>query len=99
MPLLFGPLFLTALSRSISCGGRLIQYFLEGAPSVRAKVVHGHGGTELLLIASIFLPLFILSLAPHQEPRFLLPLALPVVLLGAQGLVGSPYIKKVGFMR
>ncbi|XP_006811249.1 GPI alpha-1,2-mannosyltransferase 4-like [Saccoglossus kowalevskii] len=36
---------------------------------------------NVFLISSIVVPLFILSLAPHQEPRFLMPLLCPFVLL------------------
>lgn len=40
-----------------------------------------HAALRRQLFACIALPLAILSAAPHQEPRFLLPLLLPVTLL------------------
>ena len=41
-----------------------------------------------LLLSSVLLPLGALSLAPHQEPRFLLPLILPLILLYGPALQG-----------
>ncbi|KAL5244017.1 hypothetical protein ACI65C_011427 [Semiaphis heraclei] len=32
-----------------------------------------------LMMANVIIPLFLLSILPHQEPRFLLPLLLPIV--------------------
>lgn len=32
-----------------------------------------------LMMANVIVPLFLLSVFPHQEPRFLLPLLLPIV--------------------
>lgn len=34
-----------------------------------------------LMFGSIIIPLTVLSLAPHQEPRFLIPLTLPLIFL------------------
>lgn len=39
------------------------------------------GGSYRLAFFQILFPLLILSLIPHQEPRFLLPLALPVAII------------------
>ncbi|GAA5844055.1 hypothetical protein JCM5353_000129 [Sporobolomyces roseus] len=36
-----------------------------------------------LLLASFFVPLLALSIQPHQEPRFLVPLLIPLVLLAS----------------
>ncbi|KAI5711574.1 hypothetical protein M8J75_001480 [Diaphorina citri] len=36
---------------------------------------------HFLMLLSLLCPLFILSLVPHQEPRFLLPITLPMVYL------------------
>ncbi|KAL1465144.1 hypothetical protein WDU94_004734 [Cyamophila willieti] len=37
--------------------------------------------THFLMLLSLFTPLFFLSLFPHQEPRFIIPLTLPMVFL------------------
>lgn len=34
-----------------------------------------------LMFGSIIIPLAVLSLAPHQEPRFIIPLTLPLIFL------------------
>ncbi|KAF0751739.1 GPI mannosyltransferase 4 [Aphis craccivora] len=34
---------------------------------------------KTLMMANVFIPLILLSIFPHQEPRFLLPLLLPIV--------------------
>lgn len=39
------------------------------------------GPVEIMLLASVFVPLVILSVFPHQEPRFLIPLLIPVALI------------------
>lgn len=36
---------------------------------------------KTLMVANVVIPLFLLSLFPHQESRFLLPLLLPIVFI------------------
>eukprot|EP00299_Pterocystis_sp_00344_P018442 c9204_g1_i3.p3 GENE.c9204_g1_i3~~c9204_g1_i3.p3 ORF type:complete len:249 (+),score=53.64 c9204_g1_i3:807-1553(+) len=51
-------------------------------PGIRLPVsAFHHSAVQLTLIATVVTGIAILSLAPHQEPRFLVPLALPVCLL------------------
>ncbi|XP_075167212.1 phosphatidylinositol glycan anchor biosynthesis class Z [Haematobia irritans] len=73
VPLLYGILGVIAL---VSFGQLMIRFFraeYQGLP--RAQSIVG------LMSASIFIPLFFLSLINHQEPRFLLPLTYPIILL------------------
>ena len=41
-----------------------------------------------LMSASFLVPLLALSVFPHQEPRFLLPLVIPLTFLHAQTIIG-----------
>ena len=43
-------------------------------------------------ISSVVLPLAALSLMPHQEPRFLLPMMLPLTLLYAPSIDGTAMV-------
>jgi phosphatidylinositol glycan class Z len=45
-----------------------------------------------LMMANVIIPLFLLSVFPHQEPRFLLPLLLPIVFTTSK-YFSSHYIK------
>jgi len=47
------------------------------------------GVSKLAILASILFAFIILSLVPHQEMRFLLPMLLPLVLLGYKGILGN----------
>jgi len=51
--------------------------------SVVEKCTHRTAFVVRTLWASVALPLVVLSLAPHQEPRFLTPLIVPLCALGA----------------
>lgn len=74
-PLLYGLV-------GISCVWITVKYLFElcwkGAPTVALPTASFLKG---LLLWSIWVPLLLLSLFSHQEPRFLLPLIVPVVLL------------------
>jgi hypothetical protein len=56
--------------------------------------------TKLAILSSIVLPFIILSLIPHQEMRFLLPMLVPLVLLGYKGIFGNEgfFWLKVGWI-
>ena len=87
LPLLYGPLALVAL---LSAAGTVISRLR--APATRsAGEMKGTAATvEWVLVGSCGLcGLLLLSLAPHQEPRFLLPLALPLSLLFSSPLLPS----------
>lgn len=75
MPLLFGPL---ALQFVLSCVVAPVQAaFTSPATSVQAAP------SALFSALCVLVPLAGLSLAPHQEPRFLLPLIVPLLLSAA----------------
>ena len=77
-PMVCGPLFLVVIA--LACR----------AAAARSTGTPEHG----LLLATVFLPLALLSTAPHQEARFLLPLVIPTVLLGVDFLFPSPHAKR-----
>jgi hypothetical protein len=82
-PILFGPLW-----------GALWQVFASGGAKTPAATPNAVPAVRWLrrrrlwlrrgLWLAVLLPLAVLSAAPHQEPRFLMPLLLPVVLLTLQ---------------
>nr|XP_002125899.1 GPI mannosyltransferase 4-like isoform X1 [Ciona intestinalis]XP_009862198.1 GPI mannosyltransferase 4-like isoform X2 [Ciona intestinalis] len=67
MQLLFGPLTVLMLK------------------SIYSTITGAHGNKKLLylLIGTLFSTVFILSLIPHQEPRFILSVTVPIVILCA----------------
>ena len=67
-PLLFGPLAL-ALTH------RLFKHLRNGFAD--AKLL------QVCLVCSLVIPLALLSFIPHQEPRFILPLVVPLCVIGA----------------
>ena len=93
MPLLFGPmafLFYTKLGSLLCkfCG--LSQ--IETDNQLKAK---NHLKYNSFLILCILVPVLILSLIPHQEPRFIMPVILPLVLLFCSKVVGSNYFPTI----
>jgi phosphatidylinositol glycan class Z len=56
--------------------------------------------TKLAILGSILSAFIILSLIPHQEMRFLLPMLVPLVLLGYKGIFGNEsfFWLKVGWI-
>jgi hypothetical protein len=58
------------------------------------------GTTKIAILASIVFAFIILSIIPHQEMRFLLPMLVPLVLLGYKGIFGSEsfFWLKVGWI-
>eukprot|EP00898_Chlorokybus_atmophyticus_P001793 jgi/Chlat1/2614/Chrsp178S02457 len=83
MPLMFGPVALACASQlfHLCCGAKL--------PPTKAQSI------RLCLVGCILLPLFALSMAPHQEPRFLLPLLLPLCIVVGDVPVKTPMRKTV----
>ncbi|XP_031330174.1 GPI mannosyltransferase 4 isoform X2 [Photinus pyralis] len=73
VPLLFGVLAFLCYSNLVELLRSIWQCKYHHLPSVRS--IRG------LMTASILFPLALLSFVPHQEPRFLLPLILPLVYL------------------
>uniref|UniRef100_A0A1A9X306 Mannosyltransferase n=1 Tax=Glossina brevipalpis TaxID=37001 RepID=A0A1A9X306_9MUSC len=79
IPLLYGILGVIAL---VTFGQLMIRFFrgeYQALPRAQSIVA--------LMSASIFVPLFFLSLINHQEPRFLIPLSFPIILLHSPKLM------------
>ncbi|EDV37750.2 uncharacterized protein Dana_GF13610, isoform A [Drosophila ananassae] len=79
MPLLFNVLALASLGAFAQLLLRFFQAEYQVLPRFQSIVS--------LMSGAIFVPLFFLSLINHQEPRFLLPVTLPLLLLHAPKLV------------
>ncbi|KAF5272001.1 hypothetical protein FQR65_LT04982 [Abscondita terminalis] len=79
IPLLFGVLALVFYSNMTDLLTNLTKSKYHYLPSVRS--VRG------LMTASILSPLVLLSFFPHQEPRFIIPLILPMVYLYAPAIL------------
>ncbi|KAI9576771.1 GPI mannosyltransferase 4 [Glossina fuscipes] len=79
MPLLYGVLGVIALATF----GQLMIRFFRGEYQALPRVQSIAG----LMSASMFVPLFFLSLINHQEPRFLIPLSFPIIILHAPKLM------------
>ncbi|XP_027541753.1 GPI mannosyltransferase 4 isoform X1 [Neopelma chrysocephalum] len=82
--MLFGILHVLAIGAGFKMLKKYVQQFIRvkscyhGLPGL---LVHSEGNPTLLLF--YFVPLAFLSLFSHQEPRFLIPLILPLVLFSA----------------
>ncbi|XP_061490544.1 GPI mannosyltransferase 4 [Rhineura floridana] len=90
--LLFGVLHIEAISNGFKLlKGHIHPFIWLGAPkrSSRSAVACPEGKPALL--AFYFIPLALLSLFSHQEPRFLIPLILPLVLLVTQHRQGQQW--------
>ncbi|KFQ18352.1 GPI mannosyltransferase 4, partial [Merops nubicus] len=79
--MLFGTLHILA----VGAGFKMLKKYISQLAPVRSRChgspelsVHSEGNPTLLLF--YFVPLAFLSLFSHQEPRFLIPLILPLVL-------------------
>ncbi|KAK4878258.1 hypothetical protein RN001_010764 [Aquatica leii] len=79
IPLLFGVLALTFYSNIADLCTSLTRSKYHYLPSVRS--IRG------LMTASILFPLALLSIFPHQEPRFLIPIVLPMMYLYAPAIL------------
>ncbi|KAM8713227.1 hypothetical protein ACLKA7_013527 [Drosophila subpalustris] len=79
MPLLFNVLGLAAL---VSFAQLLLRFFCA-----EYQLLPRFQSIVSLMSGAIFVPLFFLSLINHQEPRFLIPLTFPLLLLHAPKLV------------
>ncbi|NWT01510.1 PIGZ mannosyltransferase, partial [Mionectes macconnelli] len=82
--MLFGILHVLA----IGAGFKMLKKYVHQLIRVKSRyrglpglLVHSEGNSTLLLF--YFVPLAFLSLFSHQEPRFLIPLILPLVLFSA----------------
>lgn len=86
MPMMFGPLSLIgyylSYSNMMKKGFGNMCFF--SSPSFNNKAY-----TRVLCQSTILLGLLVLSCAPHQEPRFLLPCIVPLVFLHGRDVVGT----------
>ena len=92
VPMLFAPL----LTPAISSAAAAMRTLLRPAPrrprltaSMAAMQPPGPAATSAAMLVCVLLPLAALSAAPHQEPRFLLPMLLPLAALGGAGALAS----------
>lgn len=79
MPLLFNVLGLASL---VAFAQLLLRFFCA-----EYQLLPRFQSIVSLMSGAIFVPLFFLSLINHQEPRFLLPLTFPLLLLHAPKLI------------
>lgn len=82
LPMLFGPLAFFFYADIANITVRLLTYRIKGAVDdvgVNMKRTSNIGRTVCRLVT--ICGLFVLSCAPHQEPRFLLPVTVPLVVL------------------
>ncbi|KAM9034876.1 GPI mannosyltransferase 4 [Sarcophilus harrisii] len=81
--LLFGPLHV----RAVTGAWGVLKESLGSLAQLRAGWARAAGGlldTRTVLLLFYFVPLGLLSLFSHQEPRFLVPLLTPLTLLSSQ---------------
>ncbi|NXK35365.1 PIGZ mannosyltransferase, partial [Piprites chloris] len=79
--MLFGILHVLAIGAGFKMLKKYVQQFTRVKLFYRGLPGHSEGNPTLLLF--YFVPLAFLSLFSHQEPRFLIPLILPLVLFSA----------------
>ncbi|NWH65860.1 PIGZ mannosyltransferase, partial [Geococcyx californianus] len=82
--MLFGILHILAMGDGFKILKKYIQQLIWVTPNhhdLSGLLAHSEGNSTLLLF--YFVPLAFLSLFSHQEPRFLIPLILPLVLFSA----------------
>eukprot|EP00818_Percolomonas_sp_WS_P005506 CAMPEP_0117442356 /NCGR_PEP_ID=MMETSP0759-20121206/4107_1 /TAXON_ID=63605 /ORGANISM="Percolomonas cosmopolitus, Strain WS" /LENGTH=416 /DNA_ID=CAMNT_0005234237 /DNA_START=485 /DNA_END=1735 /DNA_ORIENTATION=- len=83
-PLLFGPLGVYLYVKEAKSLVQLVCLFLKPRGSLRRRfhiLSHSRPLLDFVMIALLASYLFCFSMAPHQEMRFLLPLAVPVCFL------------------
>ncbi|TYZ68088.1 hypothetical protein PybrP1_010030 [[Pythium] brassicae (nom. inval.)] len=86
LPLLFGLLHVQLIGSCVAAW-RAARRTRE--PRAAVDSAHSKPTSLLFGAASVFVPLACLSLAPHQEPRFLLPLTVPLHIYAAPSLVAT----------
>ena len=90
VPMLFLPLALPAAAAFIAALRTLLRSWRSKQRLTMAPLQPpGAAATAAALSACVLLPLAALSLAPHQEPRFLLPMLLPLASLGGAAALAS----------
>jgi phosphatidylinositol glycan class Z len=90
IPLLFGPI---AFLFYFKLGSLLLSRFC-GSNQLETKSQVDLGDKKpykISLVLCVFVPVLILSFIPHQEPRFMMPVILPLVLLFSSKVVGLKY--------
>jgi phosphatidylinositol glycan class Z len=96
LPLLALPLLPSAMGAAAQAAKRL-----RVATRGFSRASRGRGARAdtlvLVLASTVVLPIAVLSLAPHQEPRFLLPVLLPLAALGGPGAMQHRRHLLIGF--
>ncbi len=78
IPLLYGPLGICALASAVNFVAEIVVNDWKNKPGVRSI----YAMTMFIFIVGLTM----LSMVPHQEPRFLIPLTVPVVLMNSHKL-------------
>ncbi|XP_050302984.1 GPI mannosyltransferase 4 [Anthonomus grandis grandis] len=82
IPLLFNIIGVIALFTLLKYIYWICQKKFQMLPSIRS--------IKLLMTTSFIVPVFILSIFPHQESRFLIPILLPLVYLHSESILPEP---------
>ena len=89
IPLLFGPIAFLFYFKLVSL---LSRFYSPKQLETKNQVdVVDKKQCKVFLILCIIVPVLIFSLIPHQEPRFIIPVLLPLVLLFSSKVVGLKY--------
>ena len=96
IPLLFGPITLlwySKLASLLSWKKLLLQGIDNGEPDhpTDNKLDLDYKNYQLVLVLSAFVPVLLLSFIPHQEPRFIMPVLIPFILLFSHKIVGPKH--------
>ena len=89
IPLLFGPM---ALLFYYKLGLSLLNLFYGPSDADESHICLSDKKLyKMFLLLSILIPILILSVIPHQEPRFIIPVLLPMVLLFSSKVISLKY--------
>ena len=98
MPLLFGPLAVVLFTftahamvkKNLLKSGEFVTNWKTSMQHKSELVRRNEKASYIwsMLLWSIFTPMAMLSLIPHQEPRFMIPVLVPLVILFSKYLVG-----------
>lgn len=87
IPILYNILGIIGIGGLIVVGYRLASGHFTGLPKIHS--------IQFLMSASIIFPVATLSYFPHQEPRFLIPITLPLIYLYADVIMSKKYLKRL----
>ena len=96
MPLLYGPLALAFYASIIRAGKRRtfvgsVRAFISRRKGVENNNLDEHEiySVKCMVFCSVVVPVALVSLVQHQEPRYINPVLIPLVILFSRRLVGS----------